>query len=66
MNPARHEQGRREMRKTTAIKPAATAFLAVILAASLLALAASMAARPAEAAFPGENGRIAYYTSGDV
>lgn len=53
------------MRKTTSIKPAA-AFLAAILAAALLALAVSLAARPAEAAFPGENGMVAYYTSGDV
>lgn len=40
-----------------------TTLLATLLAAALLA---SLSSRPAEAAFPGDNGRIAFYTGGDV
>ncbi len=52
------------MTTTRKFRPATIAsLLAAIIAISVLAL---LSPKPAEAAFPGDNGRIAYYTGGDV
>lgn len=52
------------MRNIAFMKRMATAAIpAAILAIAILGILTS---RPAEAAFPGENGRIAFYTGGDV
>ena len=48
----------------TGHKKLVTALMVATLAASLLALLAT--SRQAEAAFPGTNGRIAFYDNGDI